>query len=139
LIELLVSGLCVLLLDRWSKRAIERHLGDRPVALGPVVRLRRVRHVKSIYEDRRVRPWFVMVWLIAFSCALTLNRSGMGLQAPHELLGAGAALGGALGNLDDILRRRAVTDFIDLRWWPVFNLADIAIVGGLAMIFWPGR
>jgi lipoprotein signal peptidase len=29
-----------------------------------------------------------------------------------------------------------VVDFIDLGWWPVFNLADIGIVGGLIAAFW---
>ena len=45
----------------------------------------------------------------------------------------GSSLGGAMGNLIDGIGRRAVIDFIDLRVWPVFNLADAAIVAG-AMI-----
>jgi len=53
------------------------------------------------------------------------------------MAGVGAALGGAAGNLLDILRRRSVLDFIDLRWWPVFNIADVGIVAGLAVAFWP--
>ncbi|ADL07776.1 signal peptidase II [Thermosediminibacter oceani] len=39
-------------------------------------------------------------------------------------------LGGALGNLVDRLRFGYVVDFIDFRIWPVFNLADSAIVIG---------
>lgn len=46
----------------------------------------------------------------------------------------GLQLGGALGNLADRLRLGYVVDFIDLRWWPVFNLADSAIVVGVAMV-----
>ena len=46
--------------------------------------------------------------------------------------------GGALGNLLDRLRSGAVTDFIDLHWgdahWPTFNLADAAIVCGVALL-----
>jgi signal peptidase II len=45
-------------------------------------------------------------------------------------------LGGALGNLLDRLRFGYVVDFIDLRVWPVFNLADIAIVTGVALLCW---
>lgn len=45
--------------------------------------------------------------------------------------------GGALGNLLDRLRFGAVTDFVDLHWgdahWPTFNLADAAIVCGVAL------
>jgi signal peptidase II len=42
----------------------------------------------------------------------------------------GAALGGAAGNLLDRWYRDGVIDFIDVGFWPVFNLADAAIVIG---------
>jgi signal peptidase II len=51
-------------------------------------------------------------------------------------MGLGAALGGAAGNLLDRLRRASVVDFIDLRVWPVFNLADLGVVGGVAVALW---
>lgn len=34
-----------------------------------------------------------------------------------------------------ILRRQCVLDFIDLGWQPVFNFADVSIVGGLILAF----
>jgi signal peptidase II len=43
-------------------------------------------------------------------------------------------LGGALGNLVDRVRLGHVVDFIDLGWWPVFNLADSAVVLGVALL-----
>jgi signal peptidase II len=42
--------------------------------------------------------------------------------------------GGSLGNLLDRLRRSAVVDFIDLRFWPVFNVSDVAITVGFAIL-----
>lgn len=39
----------------------------------------------------------------------------------------GMLLGGTIGNLIDRLLQGAVTDFIDFRIWPVFNLADSAV------------
>lgn len=47
---------------------------------------------------------------------------------------AGLLLGGALGNLADRLRYGKVVDFIDLGFWPVFNIADIAIGFGVALM-----
>ena len=44
--------------------------------------------------------------------------------------------GGAAGNRIDILERHELVDFSDLGWWPVFNLADVAIVAGLAAALW---
>jgi signal peptidase II len=56
----------------------------------------------------------------------------------------GLAIGGALGNVVDRLRFGSVRDFIDLYWrgyhWPAFNLADAAVVAGLAiLIVFPDR
>ncbi len=43
-------------------------------------------------------------------------------------------VGGTVGNLLDRLRFNMVIDFIDFRIWPVFNLADIAIVLGAVLL-----
>lgn len=62
------------------------------------------------------------------------------LHLPQTQLGAtlglGLQLGGALGNLVDRVRLGQVTDFIDLRVWPIFNLADSAIVVGVAILLY---
>lgn len=42
----------------------------------------------------------------------------------------GVILGGAIGNLIDRLRQGYVTDFLDFGPWPVFNVADMAVVFG---------
>ncbi len=49
-------------------------------------------------------------------------------------LGLGMILGGSLGNLLDRVRFGYVVDFIDLKWWPVFNLADTLINVGIFFI-----
>jgi len=46
------------------------------------------------------------------------------------------ALAGAIGNFIDLVRRGAIVDFIDLRIWPVFNLADACIVAGTGGLLW---
>ena len=50
--------------------------------------------------------------------------------------GVGLLLGGALGNAMDRTLRGAVTDFFDFRICPVFNVADIGIVVGVALLLW---
>ncbi len=56
----------------------------------------------------------------------------------HKLLrlGVGLLSGGALGNVIDRVRLGCVVDFFDFRIWPVFNVADIAIVMGVACIIY---
>lgn len=48
----------------------------------------------------------------------------------------GLELGGALGNLIDRVRLGYVTDLLDFGPWPVFNLADLAIVSGAVLLAW---
>lgn len=59
-------------------------------------------------------------------------------ERPTHLLRVSIALmlGGALGNLIDRIHQGHVTDFIDVGPWPVFNIADSAIVVGLIMMGW---
>ena len=68
-----------------------------------------------------------VIWMIVF-----FARSG----ARHPVLPAalGLLVGGSLSNLVDRIRLHHVTDFIDIKWWPAFNLADSFIVVGVAIL-----
>ena len=54
-------------------------------------------------------------------------------------LGLGLIIGGALGNIIDRIVQGAVTDFVDAHYagwhWPTFNMADVAIVCGVGLLF----
>ncbi len=68
-----------------------------------------------------------VIWMVVF-----FARSG----ARHPVLPAalGLLIGGSISNLVDRIRLHHVTDFIDLKWWPAFNLADSFIVVGVAIL-----
>ncbi len=51
-----------------------------------------------------------------------------------ELVGVALVLSGAAGNLIDRIRLGYVVDFLRLPYWPVFNVADMALVVGLGLI-----
>lgn len=53
------------------------------------------------------------------------------LSSLSARIGMGLMLGGACGNLVDRLSRGYVTDFIDVGFWPAFNVADSAITTGV--------
>ena len=78
----------------------------------------------------------VLLWGFATLGTLALIFHAPALQTWAARVGFGAALGGATSNLIDWLRRGAVMDFIDLRIWPVFNLADAFIVLGMGVALW---
>ena len=56
------------------------------------------------------------------------------LPRPILRLAIGLQLGGAFGNLFDRVAFGAVTDFIDVGWWPIFNIADSSICVGMAAL-----
>jgi signal peptidase II len=79
----------------------------------------------------------LVVWLLVFS-----RRASRAASTPMAV-GLGLLLGGAAGNLIDRVFRHhhgAVIDFIDAvrigdhDWWPVFNVADAAIVVGVIVL-----
>ena len=133
---LAVTG-ATLLADQWSKRLADRLAATGTVTWGPVLRVRRVLHRKDFYAHGHARVALLLLFCVSMTCALVLYSFHPQFSNRAAAWGLGAALGGAAGNLTDILRRRGIVDFVDLRWWPVFNLADVAIVGGLALAFWP--
>ena len=55
---------------------------------------------------------------------------------PLVWLPTGLLIGGATGNLIDRTREGAVTDFMDLPWWPAFNIADVAITFGVLTLLY---
>lgn len=76
---------------------------------------------------------FLVATLVAVAAIVVLVR-GMRDEDTVLAAGLGLVLGGALGNLLDRLRFRAVVDFLDVYWrdwhWPAFNIADSAICLG---------
>ncbi len=77
--------------------------------------------------------WQATVLWLGAGALLVAAVSWTGPLPPLSEAGLGLALGGATGNLVERLLRGSVTDFLYLRNWPVFNLADAAMVCGLLL------
>lgn len=87
------------------------------------------------------KKWYLFITVAAISISVIIYYSKY--LAPNNLwvqLALALLLAGALGNLIDRLKFKFVIDFIDLRFWPVFNIADIVIDVGVGMLivemFW---
>jgi signal peptidase II len=65
----------------------------------------------------------LLYWYFRFANESALNDTAAGL-----------VMGGAIGNLVDRLAYGGVIDFIDLKIWPSFNIADSALVAGLCLL-----
>ena len=134
LLMLLVFVL-VVVVDQLAKRLIAARLQEGAYTSANIFGVR-LRHVVN-----RRKPWgsasavriMAVVWLLLSMAALivasVIDRSSI-------YVALGCLVGGATGNLIDGFSRHAVTDFIDLRVWPVFNVADTAIVAGAVLLLW---
>lgn len=82
-------------------------------------------------------PWIALAAIVVVGILLWHGRTATSRIGAAAL---GLVVGGAAGNLIDRTFRGdglfdgAVVDFIDLQWWPVFNIADMGIViGGILL------
>lgn len=80
------------------------------------------------------RPLFILVTLITIGLFLYFYRDFC--EDWLTRLAGGLAFGGILGNFLDRLRLGYVVDFFDFKIWPVFNIADSAIVVGMIFLAW---
>lgn len=135
----LVSTL-VVVADQTSKRWALGALGDgRSIEVIWTLRLRLVFNRGTAFGlGSRFAP---VIAILAVMVVGVLLRSGSTVESAWTRLGMGLVLGGAVGNLADRALRTgggflggAVVDFVDLRWWPVFNLADSAITVGAMVL-----
>jgi signal peptidase II len=82
-----------------------------------------------------------IIGVLAGAVAIGLLWSGRTVPTRLGAVAVGLVLGGAAGNLADRAFREgdgvmggAVVDFVDLQWYPVFNVADVAVVGGALLL-----
>lgn len=136
---LFVIALVIIALDQYTKALVRENLplnvSWMPIPwLDPFVTLTHVRNTgaafglfPSLGGVFRIVALVVVVAIIFFFRKMAadswLLRIAFGLQ-----------LGGAAGNLIDRFAHGYVTDFVDVRVWPIFNVADSAIVVGTVLL-----
>jgi signal peptidase II len=79
-------------------------------------------------------PALAALWAATIATAALILHTGLLGQAAFVPVSVGVAVGGATGNVLDRLCRGAVVDFVAIGPWPVFNLADAALVAGTGSI-----
>jgi signal peptidase II len=134
-IELFLAAVLIITLDQVSKRIAIERVRNAPspssrarihVIANPSLGLGFVRTLRLL----------LALWIIATIGTLLLVHNVDALHGRAPQIALGAALGGATSNVFDKIRRGAVIDFVDLRVWPIFNLADAAIVIGVLAASW---
>jgi len=133
-----LSLFTVLIIDQLTKWWVMGHLilGQSKPLIEDLIWLTYVHNHGAAFGILVGKGWF-------FSLAAVVVIAGMIIfhliYKPSDRLQLylGLVAGGALGNLIDRIRFHHVIDFFDLRWWPVFNIADMAIVcGGILLVLY---
>ena len=136
-------------LDQASKFAVERSIAPHDVIpLTGFFNLVNVRNRGAAFGFLNDPN---MQWQFWFFCAATLLAVVVVFYIARSasekdktlFFSLGCILGGAVGNLTDRIRYRAVVDFLDFHYagwhWPAFNVADVAIcigAGLAALLIW---
>jgi signal peptidase II len=128
----LVAG--VLIVDQTSKAlvraGVERGSSEAILPGVDLVNTRNTGVAFSLFQDGGTLLVVFTVLAMVAVLAFFLRRP----DRPLVWLPVGLLLGGAAGNGIDRVLDGAVTDFIDLPFWPAFNVADIAITFGVAAL-----
>jgi signal peptidase II len=128
-----------LLLDQLSKALVEHTLSGRPAikVVPGVLSLTYTTNSGGAFGFGESAPWLFAGATIVVSAVIVVVSTRP--MRPWIAVALGLILGGALGNLADRVANGPgvsgrVTDFIDLQIWPIFNLADTAIVIGAVIL-----
>jgi len=132
----LAGALCALVVaaDQAAKAAIEHNLaiGQHVDVLGPLDLT--LSHNQGVAFGLAGGAGAGLVLVTVVALVVVGYLFARDPTRPWMWLATGLLAGGALGNLTDRVRAGAVTDFVDLSPWPPFNLADVAITVGVAML-----
>ncbi|MGD1118662.1 MAG: signal peptidase II [Dehalococcoidales bacterium] len=130
----------VIVADQLTKFWIRTHLAYGEVLFD--IGVFRVVHVQNTGASFGILTGHTLVIIIAVFLEMLLilavvylfrNRLSS-LDSMLMRVGAGLIFGGAIGNQVDRLARGYVTDFIDFKWWPAWNVADASAVVGTIIV-----
>ncbi len=137
---LLWVGASVIVLDVLTKCLVVALIepGNPVQIIGDTVTFKLVRNPGAAFSMATGMTWLLTI--IAVGVVIGVIRMARRLRSPWWALGLGLVLGGAIGNLIDRFFRSPgplrghVVDFVSVGWWPVFNVADSAVVCGAILM-----
>lgn len=128
----------VLALDQGTKYLVSKNMveGDSIPLIPNIFHLTYVLNPGAAFGMLAHRtPLFIIFSLVALGLVVFFYKKIVS-QPFWIKLSLAFQLSGALGNLLDRVRTGYVVDFFDFKVWPVFNIADMAIVSGVIIFFW---
>jgi signal peptidase II len=133
---LVAIAIVVVAVDQVTKWLVVHNLGgDTTVSLfGGAVTLEYARNTGAAFSLFRADGIPLAIIAIGVSAGILVYYRRASGAPVLVRVALGLILGGAIGNLVDRIRLGYVVDFVDLHWWPVFNIADSCIVIGVVLL-----
>lgn len=126
----------ILVIDQVTKHLViaRMTLGESKPLLGPILSLTYARNTGTAWGFLAGHTVLLAIIALVIVVAIALWGTRYAVRSPLLATGLASLLGGALGNMIDRMWLGHVTDFIDFHFWPIFNVADIAVVCGAILI-----
>ncbi|MGS0764710.1 signal peptidase II [Syntrophomonas curvata] len=130
-----LTMLLVLVIDQLSKLWIVHSFnpGESRAVWDQVFYLTYVQNQGAAFGMLPGRSWLFLIGALLVIVVLIIFNSRYRQPNRMQII-TGLIVAGAVGNLLDRVRLNYVVDFFDLGWWPVFNIADMAIVCGAILL-----
>gem|GEM_PF-2027898 len=126
-----------IVVDVASKVAAAHYLNDGPFALGELLTLRLVYNAGVAFGVGASAPAAVVMAVTGLAVVGLTVMAARGSIGPPAA--AGLVVGGGVANLADRFTGGSVVDMFDVGWWPSFNLADVLLLTGVALILVSGH
>ncbi|HMM20403.1 MAG TPA: signal peptidase II [Selenomonadales bacterium] len=135
---ILILAIAVVVLDQLVKAYVQNHMtvGMSIPVIDGIFHITYVLNPGAAFSLLEHRTGFFIGVAVALFAAVLYFYPRIPQEYRLLRLGIGLQAGGAAGNLIDRMQTGYVVDFLDFRIWPVFNIADMAIVGGVGLILY---
>lgn len=134
----ILVALAIVLIDQVTKWWVQARLPFEqsvPV-LPPIFYFTYVLNPGAAFTLLAGRRWLLVATAVLVGLVSWFARGYIAKQSALFRWGLTLGLAGATGNLIDRLRFGKVVDFMDVRIWPIFNVADSCIVIGVGLLIW---
>lgn len=133
---LFLTSAWIVLVDQITKTIVTRQIApwDEIQCLGGLLRITHVYNPGAAFGILQNKQILSIIAALVATALILFSYPRIPRHRWPMRLGMALSLGGALGNLVDRVTLGSVIDFIDVGFLPVFNVADSAIVVGVALL-----
>lgn len=125
------TAVAILVIDQLSKWWVNQSMafGDSIEIINGIFSITYIHNRGAAFGILQGKAWFFLIMAVIVSAVLIYYNYKHTPQAGLQYA-MGLIVGGTMGNVIDRWFYGFVRDFFSIGWWPVFNVADMAIVGG---------